>query len=76
MFRIIRLTEYNLDIIRKYRRHMDHIERTVSSVHGVLTKDDIDQRDKLQAQLINRGLSCAMTAEDVQNYHYNREVIQ
>ena len=76
MFRIIRLTDYNLDIIRKYRRHKDHIERVVSSVHGVLTKDDIDQLDNLEAQLINRGLSCAMTAEDVQNYHYNREVIQ
>jgi hypothetical protein len=69
---MFRLTEYNKDIIREYRRHKDHIERMVASVHGVLTKDDIDQLDKLEAQLINRGLSCAMTAEDVQNYHYNR----
>jgi hypothetical protein len=73
---MFRLTEYNKDIIREYRRHKDHIERTIASVHGVLTKDDTDQLDKLETQLINRGLSCAMTAEDVQNYHYNKEVIQ
>jgi len=66
------MTEFDKAIIRDYRTIMNHIERTVASVHGVLTKDDNDQRDRLEAQLINRGLSHAMTVEDVKNYYYNR----
>jgi hypothetical protein len=65
------MTKSDKAIIRDYRIIMDHIERTVASVHGVLTKADSDQRDKLEAQLINRGLSHAMTAGNVENYYYN-----
>jgi len=70
------MTEFEKGIIREYRSIMAHMERTIASVHGVLTKAETDRRDKLEAQLINCGLSRVMTAEDVKNYHYNREVIQ
>ena len=54
------MTKSDRAIIRDYGTIMNHIERTVASVHGVLTRDAIDQRDKLEAQLIRRGLSHAM----------------
>jgi hypothetical protein len=66
------MTEFEKGIIREYRSIMAHMERTIASVHGVLTKAETDRRDRLEAQLINCGLSRVMTAEDVQNYHYNR----
>ena len=56
-------------IIRDYRSIMDHITRTVASVNGVVTKAENDQRDKLEAQLMNRGLSHVMTDEDVEDYY-------
>jgi hypothetical protein len=65
------MTKSDKAIIRDYRIIMDHVERTVASVHGVLTKADIDQVDKLETQLIIRDLSHAMTAENVENYYYN-----
>jgi len=65
------MTEFDKGIIRDYRSIMDHIARTVASVHGVVTKSENDQVDKLETQLINRGLSDAMTDEAVEDYHYN-----
>jgi hypothetical protein len=70
-----KMTEFDKAIIREYKMIMGRMERTVASVHGVLTSADNDQRDKLEAQLINRGLSHAMTAEDVENYYYNHNNI-
>jgi len=69
------MTKFDKAIIHDYRMIMGRIERTVAGVHGVLTNADIDQRDKLEAQLINRGLSHAMTVEDVENYYYNHNNI-
>jgi len=66
------MTEFDRGLIRDYRWIMERIARTVASVHGVVTKAENDQVDKLEAQLMNRGLSSAMTAEDVENYYYNR----
>jgi hypothetical protein len=66
------MTEFDKGIIRDYRSIMDHITRKVASVHGVVTKAENDQVDKLEAQLMNRGLSHAMTEEAVEDYHYNR----
>ena len=66
------MTEFDRGLIREYRSIMSHIERTVASVFGVLTKANIDQRNKLETQLIDRGLSHAMTVEDVENYYYDR----
>jgi hypothetical protein len=65
------MTKFDNAIIHDYRMIMGRIERTVAHVHGVLTNADIDQRDKLEAQLINRGLSHVMTTEDVENFYYN-----
>ena len=65
------MTEFDKGIIRDYRSIMDHIARTVASVHGVVTKSENDQVDKLETQLINRGLSHVMTTEDVENFYYN-----
>ena len=64
--RMFRLTESNKDIIHEYRRYMNHIKLKIGSIHGVLTKADTDQRDKLEAQLINCGLSRAMTTKDAE----------
>jgi hypothetical protein len=63
------MTEFDKGIIRDYRSIMDHITRTVASVNGVVTKAENDQRDKLEAQLMNRGLSHVMTDEDVEDYY-------
>jgi len=37
-----------------------------------LDKNACDQRDKLEAQLINRGLSRILRPEDLENFHYTR----
>jgi hypothetical protein len=66
------MTEFDRGIVRDYLSLMDHITRTVASVHGVVTRNAIDQIDRLEAQLVNRGLSHFMTTENLENYHYNR----
>ena len=66
------MTEFEKGLVRDYKSIMAHIERTVSSVHGILTKANIDERGKLETQLVNRGLSHSMGAEALENYHYYR----
>ena len=68
------MTKFEEGLVQDYKAHLSYIERTVASVHGILTKNDIDRRDSLENQLINRGLSRYMSVEAVQNYHYHRNI--
>ncbi len=69
------LTIFEQGIIQDYKSHLDYIERTVASVHGILTRNDIDRRDSLEAQLVNRKLSRFMSTEALDNYRYHSNVI-
>jgi hypothetical protein len=68
------LTIFEQGIIQDYKTHLAYIEHTVGNVHDVLTRNDIDRRDSLERQLVNRGLSHVMSAEARSNYcyHHNR----
>lgn len=72
------MTEFEKGLIQDYKASLAHIEQTTASVHGVLTKRDIDYRDRLEMQLVNRGLSHVMSAEALSNYcyHHNRPMRQ
>ncbi len=65
------MTEFDKGLVQNYKSLMTHIERVVSSVHGILDKNTIDLRDSLETQLVTHGLSRFMRAEDLENYHYN-----
>ena len=58
------------NLIRDYKSCIEFIERTVASVHGVLTKADVDNCDRLEAQLVYHDLKHVMTAEALDNYYY------
>ncbi len=62
----------NADLVREYRATMQHIERVVSSVHGVLTAADNQRVDYLRAELISRGIErVAMSDQEIEDFHYN-----
>ena len=64
------MTEFEKGLIQDYRSILLHIEQVVASVHGVLTKREIDQRDRLERQLVHRGLSNILSTESLSNYYY------
>ncbi len=65
------MTKFDEGLIKDYKAIIAHIEFTVSGLYGIITKDTIDQRDRLETQLVNRNLTHAMTQEDLENYYYN-----
>jgi hypothetical protein len=51
------LTDFHLR--RRYNEVLNLITRQVASVHGHLTAADIEARDELKAEMIERGLNLA-----------------
>ncbi len=68
------LTIFEQGIIQDYKFHLDYMEKAVASIHGVLTRNDIDRRDSLEHQLVNRNLSRFMSTEALDNYRYHMNV--
>lgn len=64
-------TKFEQGIIQDYKFHMSYIERITANIYGVLTKADTDWRDKLERQLVNRGLSRFMSTEALDDYRYH-----